>query len=92
MDVLAVNSAPVIYLPSYLETVEDVPMNINGVYITDSDIQHTSGSMMTVNVTVKNGSVSFWTLQGLRTIEGDTPSSFISFEGSPTILITCCLK
>ena len=84
VDVLAVNSAPVIYLPSYLETVEDVPMNINGVYITDSDIQHTSGSMMTVNVTVKNGSVSFWTLQGLRIIEGRTPSSFISFEGSLT--------
>ena len=84
VDVLAVNSAPVIYLPSYLEAVEDAPMNINGVYITDSDIQHTSGSMMTVNVTVENGSVSFWTLQGLRIIEGDTPSSFISFEGSLT--------
>ena len=40
--------------------------------------------MMTVNVTVENGSVSFWTLQGLRIIEGDTPSSFISFEGSLT--------
>ena len=29
-----------LYLPSYLEAVEDAPMNINGVYITDSDIQH----------------------------------------------------
>ena len=38
VDVLAVNSAPVIYLPSYLEAVEDAPMNINGVYITDSDM------------------------------------------------------
>ena len=68
MDVLAVNSAPVIYLPSYLEAVEDAPMNINGVYITDSDIQHTSGSMMTVNVTVENGSVSFWNRVLSRTV------------------------
>ena len=84
VDILPVNSAPIIYSPSLLQATEDLPVSVTGVFITDSDIQDTAGSKMKVNVTVQNGSVSFSTLEGLRIIDGADSSLFISFEGSLT--------
>ncbi len=84
INVSAVNNAPVNTVPGAQSTPEDTAKVINGISITDIDVNETANAQMQVDLTVQNGKVALQTIPAGVVFLGGTSnnSATISIQGS----------
>ncbi|SCA62932.1 hypothetical protein SCG7109_AF_00140 [Chlamydiales bacterium SCGC AG-110-M15] len=85
IEVIAVNNAPVITIPTASPTIfEDQAGFIDGLSISDQDIDETPNAFMSVTLSVDHGTLSLEQVDGLAFSAGATgfDDASMSFEGS----------
>ena len=82
ITVTPVNDAPVLALPSTQVTTEDTALVINGISISDIDVNEVSGAELTVSFSVTEGVLEFTDLSQLTILSGSNGSSALTLQGT----------
>jgi hypothetical protein len=83
VDVIAVNDAPVITMPSEPTVNEDATLSITGLIINDEDVNETDNASLRLDLSVNDGILSLSTTSGLLFSAGDGyADAAMTFTGS----------